>query len=355
MLQLDDSIMQDARPVAGFCRPSLKIYVFSHYPQDSRMKNSPPSHQQEHVSIQNLRHIDLNLLIVLATLLETNSVSQTAKRLGSTQPSVSRMLDRLRKDLADPLLIKSAAKMILTRRAKDLAPLVSELLTYIGRIYSSYGDYSPRNETGTYVIGMNDSLQTIFLPLLFQRLQLISPRAQVRAQPVPQPGGLVAMMSGNLDLMVAFYPIESESLRSELLFNTSFGCLCSINNTQVGYNPTARTLSSLPCVDISQFGIVTKLVEKFFQENGCERKVVGTLTSYLAASDVVSQGNMYAMVPQYLSETLCRGRPLRYIAMNSPALTIPVNLCWHNNVHNHRFVGILRSMLTTIAQDFSSK
>jgi DNA-binding transcriptional LysR family regulator len=66
--------------------------------------------------------------VVLAAMLESNSVSEAARRLDSTQPSMSRMLDRLRDDLGDPLLIKSAHKMLPTRRAQDIRGALDDVL-----------------------------------------------------------------------------------------------------------------------------------------------------------------------------------------------------------------------------------
>ena len=39
--------------------------------------------------LQRIKRYDTNLLIVLRALLETTSVSETARRLGSTQPSLT--------------------------------------------------------------------------------------------------------------------------------------------------------------------------------------------------------------------------------------------------------------------------
>ncbi|MEM7504819.1 MAG: LysR family transcriptional regulator, partial [Pseudomonadota bacterium] len=45
---------------------------------------------------QDFRKIDLNLLVVLRSLLATSSVGQTAKLLGMSQPATSRALSSLR-------------------------------------------------------------------------------------------------------------------------------------------------------------------------------------------------------------------------------------------------------------------
>jgi len=317
---------------------------------DSASSNRAAPHRR--IALEDLRKKDLNLLVVLAALLESNSVSAAAKRLGSTQPSTSRMLERLREDLGDPLLIKSALKMVPTRRAKELRSALDAVLRMIeSDIYGDSESYDPSQETGTYVIGINDSLQAVIAPAFFDRLRTLAPRANVRMQPVPQPSGALALANGTLDLMVAFYPIESDMLRSQQLFTARFGCLVAEGQAGAGLDP-AR-LAERPCLDISQFGLVTRLLDRYFTVHGYHRKIVGTLTSYLAAADAVSGTDMYAMAPVYLKPLLCRHPGVRFVDMKDPLLALPVHLCWHNNVHTHPFVSRLRALLVEASEPFT--
>lgn len=304
-------------------------------------------------ALTELRKKDLNLLIVLAALLESNSVSEAAKRLDSTQPSMSRMLDRLRDDLGDPLLIKSAHKMLPTRRAQDLRAAVDDALRAIAEIYTQTSDYDPAAETGSYVIGINDSLQALIAPAFLAELRQVAPRARVRMQPVPLQGGLSAMTSGAIDIMVAFYPVESESLRSEQLLTARFGCLSATENPHIGAITSARELAPLQCLDISQFGLITRLLDRYFDTHGQQRRIVGTLTSYLAIPDAISGTDTYAMIPDYLARLLCRHPGVRFVPMEDAGMSVPIHLCWHNNVHSHPFVTLLRALLASAARRVS--
>lgn len=76
------------------------------------------------MDLRGLSKIDLNLLIPLHVLLQERHVTRSAQRLRASQPAISRALARLRKYFGDPLLIKSGGALILTARARDLAPQV---------------------------------------------------------------------------------------------------------------------------------------------------------------------------------------------------------------------------------------
>ena len=66
----------------------------------------------------NLSKIDLNLLVTFEMLISEGSVSQTAQKLGVTQPAVSHSLKRLRDLLGDELLVRGPRGLQPTMRAR---------------------------------------------------------------------------------------------------------------------------------------------------------------------------------------------------------------------------------------------
>jgi DNA-binding transcriptional LysR family regulator len=56
--------------------------------------------------MDDLRRIDLNLLLTLHALLSERHVSRAALRLHRSQPAVSHALAQLREIFADPLLVR---------------------------------------------------------------------------------------------------------------------------------------------------------------------------------------------------------------------------------------------------------
>src|SRR5262249_31194837 len=75
------------------------------------------------ITNMNLSAIDLNLFLVLNTVLEERSATRAAARLHVTQSAVSNALTRLRELLGDPLVVRSGRGLVPTPRAEELAPL----------------------------------------------------------------------------------------------------------------------------------------------------------------------------------------------------------------------------------------
>src|SRR5262245_65238063 len=74
----------------------------------------------------NLSALDLNLFLVLHTVLEERSATRAAARLHVTQSAVSNALARLRELLGDPLVVRRGRGLVPTPRAEELAPLLRE-------------------------------------------------------------------------------------------------------------------------------------------------------------------------------------------------------------------------------------
>ena len=72
-----------------------------------------------------LRRVDLNLLIVFETLMHERSVTRAAEKLFLGQPAISAALARLRALFDDPLFVRTGRSMEPTARALDIAQLLS--------------------------------------------------------------------------------------------------------------------------------------------------------------------------------------------------------------------------------------
>ncbi|BCQ47823.1 hypothetical protein ERHA55_53500 (plasmid) [Erwinia rhapontici] len=81
-----------------------------------------------------LRKIDLNLLLTLHALLTEKHVTRAAIRLHRSQPAVSHALAQLRAHFDDPLLVRREGKMVLTVRAQGLLPSLDGALSELNEL-----------------------------------------------------------------------------------------------------------------------------------------------------------------------------------------------------------------------------
>ena len=100
------------------------------------------------IRLKQLRDTDLNLLVYLFVLMEEQGISRAAKRMGLTQPSVSRALKRLRDLFDDELLMRTPKGYEPTQRGQALLDELAVLLPQIEHfITGQTSDALPRQPT----------------------------------------------------------------------------------------------------------------------------------------------------------------------------------------------------------------
>ena len=124
-----------------------------------------------------LRSINLNLVPVLQALLHERHISRAAKRIGLSQPAVSKALAQLRSALGDPLLVRDGGAMILTKRAEDLIEQVDRQCQALEAIWRPIG-FEPATAQRNFVFSSVDYGAILMVPrtasLLAQRAPGIS-------------------------------------------------------------------------------------------------------------------------------------------------------------------------------------
>ena len=127
------------------------------------------------LSIQGL---DLNLLLLLHTVLTERSVARAAARLHVTPSAVSNSLARLREVLGDPLFTRQGRGIAPTPRALELAPVLARTLAELDRAVSA-APFDPARCDRTFTLALADVGQVAWVPGLTRALQREMPQARL--------------------------------------------------------------------------------------------------------------------------------------------------------------------------------
>ena len=171
-----------------------------------------------------LRGIDLNLLVVLDALLDERHVSRTASRLNMSQPAVSHALGRLRHLFDDPLLIRRDGQLVLSARALEIAPALTEALRQVREALGP-GGFDPAKEKRTFRLAMSDYGSAVVLPGLLRMLRLDAPGIDVVITQSNREAMLRQVLDGDCDLAIGVFPDRPERIEAEQLFVERFACL----------------------------------------------------------------------------------------------------------------------------------
>lgn len=103
-----------------------------------------------------LASVDLNLLVMLEAVLEEQSVTHAARRVGLSQPAMSHALARIRKVFDDEILVRTGARSVLTPRAQQLRIPLREVLYRAEGLFDA-GGFDPRTDNREVVVAMTPS------------------------------------------------------------------------------------------------------------------------------------------------------------------------------------------------------
>lgn len=161
--------------------------------------------------------IDLNLLVVLDALLETCSTTATARRLGRTQSTVSHALDRLRRTLGDPLLVRVGRGLAPTPRASALAAPLRSWLAAGTDLLRGEAAVEPAQLRTTFTLIATDFVEALVLPklvpVLRQRAPGVTLQVGVRGDAAER-----AVRDGDADLFVGPFVRELDGLVAQTLY-----------------------------------------------------------------------------------------------------------------------------------------
>jgi len=175
------------------------------------------------MSQMNLKGLDLNLLMVLDALGTELNATRAAKKIGISQPGISRALARLRAYFNDPLFVHTAGGLRPTARAAALVAPLHEALANLGSALVppalELNDWS-----GVIRLAMLDTEEFLLLPNLLRRTGQLAP--QLRLEAVPLLGLSVAQLQNeSVDFVIGPIPAASGPYIRQKLYADRFVCV----------------------------------------------------------------------------------------------------------------------------------
>lgn len=156
--------------------------------------------------MNDLRSVDLNLLVILDALLDEAHVTRAAARLGLSQPAASSALDRLRHLFKDRLLERRRGGMRPTPVAEALRPALKAALASIrAMLQASPPDLATVRQSVRLV--MADALAAAVLVELHRRLAATAPGVTLAVLPWRGAAEAVGQLArGEVELVASVLP-----------------------------------------------------------------------------------------------------------------------------------------------------
>lgn len=288
-----------------------------------------------------IESLTLHQLRVLLVLIEEQSVSAAARRLGVSQPAVSHALRGLRTTMGDPILVGGTRGMVKTPRAEALeAPLRRTIRAIEGLVVGDVGvDIAMVKRR--FTLGTWDGVTLRIVPPLLDRVLREAPGVEIDLRPVPPRGASAELEDGLLDLAVETRPRAAPGIKQRLLFEDGFACLVRADHPRVGAELDLATFLALPHALVSPQGEGTGVVDRRLEELGEKRRVVMRIRYFIAAPLIVARSDCVLTLPRSLAVSMAALAPLR---MLEPPVDLPsfrTFMVWHERADHdpaHRWM-----------------
>jgi DNA-binding transcriptional LysR family regulator len=297
--------------------------------------------------------IDLFALRSFCVLMDERSVSRAAFRLGLKQPTMSRMLARLRVYFGDSLLVWAGGHMVPTPRALQLEGEVRQVITTMERISTRSQSFDPATSSGTLRLVATGYLESIFLVQVMAAIASQSPGTKLEVRPPDRPRDAAALEKGEIDFLVGWNTTPAPSLRSRVLFTDRLICIARADHPRLRDGKlTYEQYVTLPHVQFDVPGRTTTelLLQERLAQDGHQPNVRFRVQSLLTVANVVASSDLIATLSKRFATTLLGQYRLQILEL---PLRIPLmqnRAFWHERMHDDPRSRWFRKLLADVAK-----
>nr|WP_298163812.1 LysR family transcriptional regulator [uncultured Pseudomonas sp.] len=295
-----------------------------------------------------LRRVDLNLLIVFETLMHERSVTRAAEKLFLGQPAISAALARLRSLFDDPLFVRTGRSMEPTARAQEIAGLLSPALDSISTAVSRAADFDPATSNAVFRIGLSDDVEFGLLPPLIKRLRAEAPGVVLvirRTNYLLMPALLA---SGEISVGVSYTQELPANAKRKVLRRSSAKLLRA---DSVPGPLSLDDYCARPHALVSFAGDLSGFIDEALEKLGRSRRVVLAVPQFNGLSTLLSGTNIIATVPDYTAAALTAAGGLRAEDPPLETQTFELHMAWRGAQDNDPAERWLRSRIQMFCGD----
>lgn len=299
--------------------------------------------------MRELRRLDLNLLVVLHTVLETQNVTAAARRLNMSQPAVSRALVRLRSVFSDPLFVKGAKGVIPTPRAKTLQGPMKVLLAELGQVLGE-ARFEPATSTRVFTIATTDYGALAVLSPIVGRLLREAPTIRLDIVSL-SPTTFRDLGSPELDLALYSDDHTPVPLLSKALFDESYTSL-----VRTGHPASAPEQLSMEVFLSHRHILVTiggddfGVVDAALAELGHSREIAVTLPYFSTAALIAAQSDLLLTLPSRVAQAFDGTHDLTIVRPPIEIERFGYRLLWHARTDADQGCRWLRNRISELAR-----
>ncbi|MFF0274423.1 MULTISPECIES: LysR family transcriptional regulator [unclassified Streptomyces] len=272
--------------------------------------------------------MDLNLLRVLDALLQENSVTRAAERLGTSPAAVSRTLARLRRTVGDPLLVRAGQGLVPTPRAVELRDEVGALLRSCDSVLRPGPGFDPADLRRTFTVQAADLMQVGLAGGLTERIHAEAPQVDVVFLPESMEGG-PGLRQGWVDVELGVLGHLDPEIRTRRLARMTPVGVARRGHPLFDGRIDARRFAAADHIGISRLGKRLGPIDRALAELGLRRRTAVVVPSHTSAMLLARDTDLVALgLADWLPDTVA-ALGLRTFPLPLDLAPMELGMAWH--------------------------
>ncbi len=300
----------------------------------------------------NLRAIDLNLLVILEALLTERSVSRTAVRLNMSQPAVSHALGRLRGLFDDQLLVRKGNQLVPTLKAYAVIPPLNEALAQI-RVTLGARGFDPAHSQHRFRIAMSDYGTVLGLGSLITQIRNVAPNIDLTVSHLSREQAVARVIGGEIDFALGVFPVIPPSIQVLPIIEDDYACLIDANTCSNESGLSLHEYVSRPHILVALDGDSPSEIDEILREKGLSRRVVFVIPHWSHAPDFILGSDMILTVARGSLNSAMANPGFRIFPPPVDLFTIPFVGISHCRRQNDPSLLWLKEMITACFREKS--
>ena len=247
---------------------------------------------------------DLNALKNLFVLYRERSVTKAAHIMGVTQPSMSRVLNKLRNEYDDRLFVREKDTLVPTPKADLLVAKLAPLFEKIDQVMDATLPMQPEVATGTFCFSAPDFISKFAMANLPSGILTITPKIEFSYR-YWSPDNIEQMKSGGVDLAFGYFSECPNHIKHYVISKDEFVLLHRPEHPIANKGITIESLQDYPHVSIRDSGFSDEFFDKSLMARGVRRQNVVTTPDISAAFSLLMSSDCLMVAPAKLATYLC--------------------------------------------------
>jgi LysR family transcriptional activator of mexEF-oprN operon len=235
--------------------------------------------------VDDLHSMDLNLLVIFATLMRERNVTRCAQKLRVGQPSISSSLGRLRMVFQDPLFVRSGPGVQPTPKAIEISHFIGPALDLIEAAVRGKGDFVPTSCHERFHIGVGSGVTVSLISSVLNSIIAVAPEVVISLS--MQDVGVREDGYEAVSVSLGYHPLKVKGFAREVLMQCRGVMVRSNNSAEILdiCDFAERPHVNVPLgtgghkkidAKLEELGLARTCVVQLPNADGIERLIVGT-------------------------------------------------------------------------------